>query len=132
MNLQLRPTQTHQPGTMADVAGGRGHVALKAVLSISHRSGSSKSRLHRQRSFPTMKFDSIHDASLRVLQEIGVDVLHDGAREIMKEAGADVTPGTMRVHFDKDMILEYVGWRHPSSPCMLAILHTMCVLAAII
>ncbi|PSH65981.1 trimethylamine methyltransferase family protein [Phyllobacterium sophorae] len=55
------------------------------------------------------ELESIHNGSLRVLEEIGVDVLHDGAREIMKRAGADVTPGTMRVHFDKDMILEYVS-----------------------
>ncbi|HAO2892182.1 TPA: methyltransferase, partial [Escherichia coli] len=56
------------------------------------------------------ELESIHNASLRVLQEIGVDVLHDGAREIMKAAGADVRPGSQRVHFDKDMILEYVGY----------------------
>ncbi|MGD9913030.1 MAG: trimethylamine methyltransferase family protein [Rhizobiaceae bacterium] len=55
------------------------------------------------------ELESIHLASLRVLQEIGVEVLHDGARQIMKEHGADVRPGTERVRFDPDMILELVA-----------------------
>ncbi len=55
------------------------------------------------------ELESIHLASLKVLKEIGVEVLHDDARRIMKEAGADVRNGSERVHFDPDMILEYVG-----------------------
>jgi trimethylamine--corrinoid protein Co-methyltransferase len=55
------------------------------------------------------ELESIHNASLRVLREIGVDVLHDGARQIMKEHGADVRPGSERVRFDSDMILGLVA-----------------------
>jgi trimethylamine--corrinoid protein Co-methyltransferase len=54
------------------------------------------------------ELESIHLASLRVLNEIGVDVLHDGARQIMKEHGADVREGTERVRFDADLILELI------------------------
>jgi trimethylamine--corrinoid protein Co-methyltransferase len=55
------------------------------------------------------QLESIHRASLRVLSEIGLDVLHDDARRIMKEAGADVRPGSERVRFDPDMVLEWVS-----------------------
>lgn len=54
------------------------------------------------------ELESIHLASLRVLKEIGVEVLHDGARETMKRFGADVQPGSQRVRFDADMILELI------------------------
>jgi trimethylamine--corrinoid protein Co-methyltransferase len=55
------------------------------------------------------ELEAIHLASLRVLKEIGVDVLHDEARAIMKKAGADVAASGTRVHFDADMILEWIA-----------------------
>jgi len=55
------------------------------------------------------ELESIHLASLRVLKEIGVEVLHDGAREMMRQAGADLQPGSQRVRFDPDLILEYIA-----------------------
>jgi trimethylamine--corrinoid protein Co-methyltransferase len=55
------------------------------------------------------ELESIHDASLKVLREIGVEVLHPEARRMMKEHGADVREGSERVRFDGDMILELVG-----------------------
>ena len=39
------------------------------------------------------ELESIHQASLRVLAEIGMDFLDDGARDVLKAAGADVTAG---------------------------------------
>ena len=55
------------------------------------------------------ELESIHLASLRVLKEIGLDVLHDEARALMKKAGADVAPGSVRVRFDADMIMEQMA-----------------------
>jgi len=55
------------------------------------------------------ELEAIHLASLRVLQEIGVDVLHEGARKIMKEHGAEVSEGSERVRFDAGMILHLVA-----------------------
>jgi trimethylamine---corrinoid protein Co-methyltransferase len=55
------------------------------------------------------ELESIHLASLRVLKEIGIDVLHDEARRIMKEAGAEVEPGSERVRFDPDTVMEWVS-----------------------
>ncbi|AYG66958.1 MULTISPECIES: trimethylamine methyltransferase family protein [unclassified Rhizobium] len=53
--------------------------------------------------------DDIHDASLTILEEIGMDVILPEARERMKAAGADVTPGKERVRFDRNLILELIA-----------------------
>lgn len=55
------------------------------------------------------ELEHIHHASLRVLNEIGIDVLHDGARDIMREAGADVSPDGVRVRFDAELIIQLVS-----------------------
>ncbi|MEO9529780.1 MAG: trimethylamine methyltransferase family protein, partial [Roseibium sp.] len=39
------------------------------------------------------ELEAIHDASMRVLEEIGIDFLHDDAKAMLKAAGADVKPG---------------------------------------
>ncbi len=68
-----------------------------------------------KRPFEPVKFvsddqlESIHLESLRVMKEIGLDVLHDEARAIMKAAGADVRPGSERVRFDSDFVLETIA-----------------------
>ena len=36
------------------------------------------------------ELESIHNASLTILEEMGMDFMHEGAREILKKAGADV------------------------------------------
>ncbi|AGB72040.1 MULTISPECIES: trimethylamine methyltransferase family protein [Rhizobium] len=53
--------------------------------------------------------DDIHEASLTILEEIGMDIILPEARERMKAAGADVTPGKERVRFDRDMIMELIA-----------------------
>ena len=51
-------------------------------------------------SFPPLELvskdelESIHQAALTVLKEIGIDFLHDGARATLKDAGADVDPAS--------------------------------------
>lgn len=55
------------------------------------------------------ELESIHLASLKVLEEIGVEVLHDGARAIMRTFGADVQPGSQLARFDRGMILELIA-----------------------
>lgn len=59
------------------------------------------------------QLESIHLASLRVLQEIGVDVLHPQAKEIMRQFGADVVPGSDRVRFNAETILEAISSAPP-------------------
>ena len=53
--------------------------------------------------------EAIHDASLRILEEIGMDFLLPEAREILKAAGADVDPGSERVRFDRHLVLKAVA-----------------------
>ncbi len=53
--------------------------------------------------------EDIHDASLTVLEEVGMDVILPEARERMRAAGANVTPGTERVRFDRSMIEELIA-----------------------
>ena len=55
------------------------------------------------------QLEAIHNASLRVLEEIGIDFLDEPARERLKKAGAHVEAGSQRVRFDRDMVLELVA-----------------------
>jgi trimethylamine---corrinoid protein Co-methyltransferase len=55
------------------------------------------------------ELDSIHQAALKVLEEIGVDFLHDGARAMLKDAGADVDPASRRVRFDPALVESRIG-----------------------
>src|SRR5208282_651331 len=57
----------------------------------------------------TDELESIHQAALKVLNEIGVDFLHDGARAMLKDAGADVDPASRRVRFDPAFVESRVG-----------------------
>ncbi len=54
------------------------------------------------------ELEAIHDASMRVLEEIGMDFLDPGARSLLAAAGARVEPGTERVRFDRAMVAELI------------------------
>ncbi|MEM7326480.1 MAG: trimethylamine methyltransferase family protein [Actinomycetota bacterium] len=69
-------------------------------------------RRHRRWFEPTRavsddELESIHQASLKVLAETGIDVLNDEAKELLGAEGAAVTDD--RVRFDPDMVAEYVA-----------------------
>jgi trimethylamine--corrinoid protein Co-methyltransferase len=55
------------------------------------------------------ELEVIHDASLRILAEIGMNFLDPEARELLGRAGADVTPGEERVRFDPAMVTETIA-----------------------
>lgn len=50
------------------------------------------------------EIESIHDASLTVLEEIGMDFLDPDCRALLAKAGAKVEAGTERVRFDREMV----------------------------
>jgi len=52
--------------------------------------------------------ESVHEASLDVLENIGINFLLEEARDLLKAAGAEVEPGTTRVRFDRHMVMEWV------------------------
>jgi trimethylamine--corrinoid protein Co-methyltransferase len=54
------------------------------------------------------EIESIHVASLRVLEEIGMDFLDPESREVLRAAGARVEPGSERVRFDRAMVEERI------------------------
>ncbi|MBN9671768.1 trimethylamine methyltransferase family protein [Roseibium aggregatum] len=55
------------------------------------------------------ELEAIHDASMRVLEEIGIDFLHEEAKALLKDAGADVNPGGDRVRMDRALVEELVA-----------------------
>src|ERR1700684_3554828 len=55
------------------------------------------------------ELESIHQAALAVLKEIGIDFLHDEARTMLKDAGADVDPASRRVRFEPALVEAHIG-----------------------
>ncbi len=55
------------------------------------------------------QIERIHQESLRVLEEIGIEVLHDGARVILKKEGAIVDEATQRVRFPRALVESKIG-----------------------
>ncbi|MDG2428392.1 MAG: trimethylamine methyltransferase family protein [Acidimicrobiales bacterium] len=71
-------------------------------------------QLHRRILEPTRvvsddELEAIHQASLAVLRDIGIDVLHPGARNLLLDAGCTVSIDDERVRFDPEMVLDYVS-----------------------
>jgi trimethylamine--corrinoid protein Co-methyltransferase len=53
--------------------------------------------------------EAIHQASMQVLEEIGMNFLLPEAREMLRQAGAEVESGGPRVRFDRAMVEEAVA-----------------------
>ena len=85
------------------------------------RSTAERSRLPLQRPLnqPRMAYaptdvvsadelEMIHDTSMQILEEIGMDFLDADARQLLAAAGAHVEVGGTRVRFDREMVLETI------------------------
>jgi trimethylamine---corrinoid protein Co-methyltransferase len=55
------------------------------------------------------QIEAIHEASLRILSEIGLDFLSPEARRLLAKAGAEVDPDSERVRFDPQLVAETVA-----------------------
>src|SRR5215510_3229991 len=53
--------------------------------------------------------EAIHNASLRILEEIGMEFLDDEALAILKGAGAQTQPGSRMVRLDRGLVLENIA-----------------------
>jgi trimethylamine--corrinoid protein Co-methyltransferase len=53
--------------------------------------------------------EAIHLASLRILEEIGMEVMQPEARAILRSAGAEVDEGNMRVRFDRALVMDHIA-----------------------
>ena len=60
------------------------------------------------------QIDSIHGASLRLLEEYGIEVMSASARDLFRKAGAEVDESTQIVRADRDIIETAVA-KAPSS-----------------
>ena len=54
------------------------------------------------------EIESIHHASLDVLESVGMKVLHQDARKIFKDSGLDVNESSQMVYFDRDLVLNKI------------------------
>jgi trimethylamine--corrinoid protein Co-methyltransferase len=55
------------------------------------------------------QIETIHHASLRLLQEVGMEVMHEESRRILKAHGADVDETNQRVRFDPVLVEQSVA-----------------------
>ncbi len=55
------------------------------------------------------ELEAIHEASLQVLEEIGMDFLHAEARQILREAGDEVEADSERVRFPLGLVDTVIG-----------------------
>src|SRR4051795_11644052 len=60
------------------------------------------------------ELESIHQGSLRVLSEIGMDFLDADAREVLRRAAPETTPDSLRVRFEPEMVEERIRTAPPS------------------
>ncbi|MEL6280129.1 MAG: trimethylamine methyltransferase family protein [Pseudomonadota bacterium] len=58
--------------------------------------------------FSSDQVEAIHNASLRVLEELGVKVLLEEGRDILRGAGCKVDEDTLMVHFDRGLVEEAI------------------------
>lgn len=53
--------------------------------------------------------EKIHNAAMRILEEIGIEFLNDEAVDILRQAGCDITPGSQNVKMDRAFVMEQVA-----------------------
>jgi trimethylamine---corrinoid protein Co-methyltransferase len=87
--------------------GGRGGDRTRVSGAAKYRN--LVNRLTKTDLLDPQALDDIHDASLTILEEIGIDVMLADARAIMKAHGAHVVEGSDRVRFDRDLIMDMIA-----------------------
>ncbi|WP_423979477.1 trimethylamine methyltransferase family protein [Ilumatobacter sp.] len=86
---------------------GKGQRRVRNVLAEQPPFAQPRRRMAPTELVTGEELDAIHDASLRVLADIGIDILHDEARRLLRGAGASVEGD--RVRFDPEMVLDAVA-----------------------
>ncbi|MGV8938040.1 MAG: trimethylamine methyltransferase family protein [Allorhizobium sp.] len=99
--------QTDTNGERRKRSGGRGAERIR--LSSGSKYRTVLNRLQKTDIIDQQALDDIHEASLTVLEEIGMDIILPEARARMKAAGADVEHGSERVRFERGLILEMIA-----------------------
>jgi trimethylamine--corrinoid protein Co-methyltransferase len=68
---------------------------------------------------PPEQIETLHNASMRILEEVGLDFLDDEALDLWRQAGAKVDRAKQHVWLDRALVLELVA-RAPTSFTWLA------------
>ena len=55
------------------------------------------------------QLEMIHDTSMTILEEVGIEILNDEARRLMVEAGARLDSNGSKVYFDRGLIMEKIA-----------------------
>src|SRR5690606_20727420 len=63
--------------------------------------------------FSADRIEAIHEASLTILEEMGVSILHPEARNLYRSAGAEVDEAGHRVRLDRELVMAAVGKAPP-------------------
>jgi len=87
--------------------GGRGGDRSRTGVAGKYRN--LVNRLTKTELLDPAALDDMHEASLTILEEIGMDIMLPEARAIMKAHGADVTEGSDRVRFDRGLIMDMIA-----------------------
>lgn len=87
--------------------GGRGAERSRTGAAGKYRN--LVNRLAKTELLDPAALDEMHEASLTILEEIGMDIMLPEARAIMKAHGADVTEGSDRVRFDRHLIMDMIA-----------------------
>ncbi|NKN35771.1 trimethylamine methyltransferase family protein [Agrobacterium sp. a22-2] len=103
----LPETETLAPSDRRRRTGGRGGDRVRQSSGSRYRR--IVNSLARTELLDAGALDDIHEASLTILEEIGMDIILPEARARMKAAGADVMEGTERVRFDRGLIMEMIA-----------------------
>ena len=53
--------------------------------------------------------ERVHDAAMRILEQVGIDFLNEEAKKILKDAGCEVDSDSDRVRMDRDFVMEQVA-----------------------
>ena len=55
------------------------------------------------------ELEAIHQTSLKVLEEIGIDFINEEAKSILKAAGAEIDSSSNRVRLDRALVMEMIS-----------------------
>ncbi len=103
--------------TETQPSGRRGRRRQAQSIDKSHADAafyhSVRNTLPRAEVLSNDEVETLHQISLRVLEELGIRVLNDEARDLLADAGCEVRD-EMMVHFPKDVVTELVS-RAPGS-----------------
>jgi trimethylamine--corrinoid protein Co-methyltransferase len=59
------------------------------------------------------QLELIHRSSLQILEQFGIEILLEEARELYRRAGASIGSDGLRVHLDRDFVLETIAKAPP-------------------